>query len=300
MASSSTANSYYVLTGLTPSTQYYLAATSLTSAVNFWVTEDLTTTFAVGDRDCNGDQWGATSGRPRHCIATANANGELFVELASNNASVGANFQFYVTTPLPVSEGVSVTVDVTGALPYRGEVEPWAVVVPSSFYRLSGLTLTDDKLVRLTDISDDIDLYVYSASDFTGLLCSSAVSGIAESCEVTNLAVTEIFIEVRAGDDSTATHDGALFTLDVIDPPVSEGTVGSPVNITGLMPYSGTQDTTNDSFYVIEGLTPGSPYSVSMTNVTGGGALFVYSTADFATTQECTSLLSVSVNPLRR
>jgi hypothetical protein len=61
--------------------------------------------------------------------------------------------------------------------------------------------------------------------------------------------------------------------------------VASPVDITGLLPYGGTT-VVSGSFYRITGLTPGTVYTVSMTELTAGGQLRVYSDAAFSTLED--------------
>ena len=58
--------------------------------------------------------------------------------------------------------------------------------------------------------------------------------------------------------------------------------MASPVDITGALPYDGTMFD-NNSYYVVGGLTPTTTYTVTLTNVTSGGSLEIYSDSGFTT-----------------
>ncbi len=67
----------------------------------------------------------------------------------------------------------------------------------------------------------------------------------------------------------------APLTCTNTDEDTQEGTTSTPMNLTGLLPYSGTVDT-SASYYVINGLTPGTSYVVAITSLTDNVDLYVY------------------------
>lgn len=71
------------------------------------------------------------------------------------------------------------------------------------------------------------------------------------------------------------------------DDATNQGSVASPINITGLVPYA-SQVGSGSSYYMITGLTAGNG-NVALTGVSGDVTLDVYSTSDFATTSLCQS-----------
>ena len=77
------------------------------------------------------------------------------------------------------------------------------------------------------------------------------------------------------------------FVLDVTVPLIDEGTSGTPIDLTGSLPYEGMLKTTA-SYYKVTGLVPNAAYSVELINMAGQGALEVFSDAAFFTSL-CTS-----------
>jgi hypothetical protein len=306
VAGNATSNSYYHLTGLDPAKTYYLSVSSLTGPMYFYV--NIEGTWVNPGANCDGEDWGSSSNRPRHCVLQPDGDGELYIEVTSLSGTAGRNFLLNVKEPLPANEGFPgsppTPLNVTGMLPYQGEVGDFDNAVHSSYYVVNITPAPGKKLVRITDFTDEADLWVYSSADFSsGFQCSSTASGIAESCVTLDLsAVSALYIRVDAIQNPSG-HDGTRFVLDIVDPPISEGSPGSPPTpkeLTGLLPYSGTlgpNPPNTDSFYMVDGLTPGSPYTVSITNVTGGGTLQAYNDAAFTNTTGITCNTGAANSP---
>jgi hypothetical protein len=269
----SSSSSYYTVTGLAPNTSYFVTLSSLVNPATFEAYSDA----AFSNFLCEGIQNSGDS-RPKSCYATSNGSGELYIQVINGSATLGSTYQIDVQLP-PANQGTSgAPIDLTGLLPYTaGEVG----AASSSYYVVTGLTPSADLYVRLTNLTQNVDLFVYSDSGFSSQLCSSAASTIAEACVATVPGSGELYIRAQ----NVSGQPGATYTVDVIDPPVAEGSVASPVDITGLLPYGGTT-VVSGSFYRITGLTPGTVYTVSMTELTAGGQLRVYSDAAFSTLED--------------
>lgn len=268
-------SSYYTVTGLAPNTSYFVTLSSLVNPAIFEAYSDAGYSSLL----CTGNQNSGDS-RPKSCYATSNGSGELYIKVTNSSGTLGSTYQIDVQLP-PANEGTSgAPIDLTGLLPYpAGQVG----AASSSYYVVTGLTPGADQYVRLTNLTQNIDLFVYSDSGFSTQLCSSSASTIAEACVATVPGSGNLYFRAQ----NVSGQPGATYTVDVIDPPVAEGTAGSPVDITGMLPYGGTM-VSPGSFYRITGLTPGTVYTVSMTEMTSGGSLRVYSDAGFSTL-ECSS-----------
>ena len=260
-------SSYYKITGLAANTQYFITISSLINPSILYVYSD----SGFSTLECTGNQNSGDS-RPKSCYGNSNGSGELYIRVANNAGASGSTYRIDITLP-PADEGTVTPVDLTGLLPYTlGQVGSG-----SSYYMVTGLPVGVSKLVKMTNLTQNIDLFVYSDSGFSSLLCSSSASTIAESCAATVPGSGTLYFEAQLQSGS-----GATYYVDVTDPPVNQGTSGSPVDITGQLPYAGTL-LSGASYYVLTGLTPGTVYTVLMTEVTGGGGLEVYTDSGFST-----------------
>lgn len=217
-------------------------------------------------------------------MLTALASGEIFIQAENRDATTGNFFTVNVIEEpaANVGDNLGSPVNITGLLPSYLDV---VGIGFSNFYVVTGL-VPGSYLVRLGGLTGDVDLEVYNDVGFTGLECSSGVSIANLGCVATTNGSGELYIKVIG----IVTGN---FTVDILNPPVDEGSIAAPVNITGLIPYEGSfltppPPTPTGSFYVIENLIPLAPFNITLTNVTDGSALEVYSDSGF-TTLLCTS-----------
>lgn len=142
----------------------------------------------------------------------------------------------------------------------------------TALYRVSGLTAGALYRASLDNLSDDVDLAVYSdlSLDATKRTCSSAnVDTNAESCVVAASAAGDVLVQV----DGKYTEAGADFRLSLPAPapePV-DGTIASP----GGLPYTATIGVA-EKFFKVTGLTPGSAYEVRISGLTADIDVEVY------------------------
>ncbi|MDH4246311.1 MAG: hypothetical protein OEW39_00675, partial [Deltaproteobacteria bacterium] len=262
-------SSFYYITGLTSGVTYFFSLSTLTSPATFVVYSNSTYATAL----CTGNQ-SATNSIPKSCSAAAPASGIVYIKVLDGTPTTdGSTYKLDVTLQ-PTAQGSTASpVNITGLLPYNGTVSG-----TSSYYVVTGLTPGAVQAVSTSNQSANIDLFVYSNATFTTLLCSSNASNIAEICTATVPGSGAFYIKTTLGGGMTLSS----YIINVGSPPVAQGASGAPVDITGLLPYPGTM-VSPGSYYVVTGLTPGTVYTVMMTEMTGGGSLGVYADVNFTT-----------------
>ena len=192
--------------------------------------------------------------------------------------TAGGTYSVNVTPALLTSEGLSGTpVDITGSLPYLG-----GILALPSYYVVTGLANSTNYRVQLGNLTNNVDVHVFSDVNFSAQLCVGNQSSIAETCEATSTAGGELYIRVRASGAET----DVAFIVDVLTPVTDEGSAGTPVDLTGILPYEGGIKTTA-SYYKVSGLVPSASYTVELINMIGQGSLEVFSDSGF-TTSVCT------------
>jgi hypothetical protein len=74
----------------------------------------------------------------------------------------------------------------------------------SSYYSVSPVVELSPYTVSITELVADADLFVYSDSGFTGILCVSAQDGTAsESCTATTISLeTTLYIKVKSNSEN--------------------------------------------------------------------------------------------------
>ena len=156
--------------------------------------------------------------------------------------------------------GLVTPLDITEALPYRGSASAGG----KSYYVVKGLTPAAKYTISVHSITQNISLYGYSSSLFFGSSCSSYRSDLSdEACGLSANVDGEIYIKI----DAYSASANAAYTIEILPPPVDEGSKIAPLEVGGILPYAGTVKSQGNSYYVISGLTPGQNYTVSLTTV---------------------------------
>lgn len=182
----------------------------------------------------------------------------------------------------PITGAIS-GVDITGALPYRGS----APAGGKSFYVVKGLTSGTKYTISVHSLTQSISLNGYKEATIYSPSCSSNRTGLSnEACSLSANVNGELYIKIDAYFASV----DAAYTIEILPPPVDEGTLETPLDIGGVLPHSGTVTTDGNSYYVVSGLTPGSIYNINLTNVIGYPTLFGYPHKDFINPGTFTSL----------
>jgi len=256
--------SYYVST-VTPGEQYLISMTGITmNRADLYVYADDT---VFSSPSCSVTYMLDS----KFCVVTA-TSGQMYIKVDGQYTETGAGFDLGIEVNANLTEGsIAAPADITGLSPYQGGVGK-----SYSYYYTGGLTPGAEYAVTLSGLNDKATLYVYDNPDFSGsFVCSrDGMAGQDTGCIVTPTG-SELSMSVY-GYYSQA---GTVFTLGVeANANLDEGSKASPVNITGLTPYSGTvndYDSNGGSFY-INAATPGKVYEVTLTGLTGDAALNVY------------------------
>ncbi|MEN8135307.1 MAG: hypothetical protein ABFS18_07190 [Thermodesulfobacteriota bacterium] len=251
-------NSYYEITNLTVGHSYTVNLTGITGDSDLYLYQD-----AYLNTACSSSSFSSTT---RSCTMTASGT-SLHVKI---NADKDSTFTFDYTDngPAPVftPEGNNSggEIALTLAVVHSGEVDD-----TSSYYHISGLTPGEQyRTIAYNHVDDNVDLYVYTASDFTSLGCSSTnARGTADKCLATAPGTGELWIKV---DGSRAyQYLGANYDLVVYKYFPNEGTSIDevPLTFSDFPSYSGSVDTA--SYYLVTGLEINTDYFVDITGYSG-------------------------------
>ena len=183
------------------------------------------------------------------------------VEITATHGASGLSARVNLTTR------VVVALTAGDALPAAGHVDTTA-----AYFRVSGLTPGAMYTPAVFDMTDDVDIAVYSDISMApeAKLCASGLVGHdAESCAAPASSSGELWVAV----DGQWTQAGASFELDVPAAQAVElvGTVAFPADL----PYSGSVGATKQ-FLKVTGLTPGAAYEVRISNLTADIDVEVY------------------------
>ncbi|HEY0635230.1 MAG TPA: Ig-like domain-containing protein [Gammaproteobacteria bacterium] len=247
--------SYYTISGLTPGQSY---AFVFNDANNPWLR------FTTYDGDwATANCIEQTFPRCEIKPTTGTVNLKVEVDVNSNGTYGGAA----TLSVAPLSaEGTALAPKVLSAsqaLVYAGMADENA-----SYYRVDGLTAGGRYTIVNTGEHRQSGNYVYKDAAFSNLFCSQGSDWYVSwpiFCHTTALPTTSLYIKV---DHSDLGLMGANFTLNVFETYASEGTVAAPVVLPLGQNFTGRRapDTQlEDSYYVVEGLTPGTPYRLSIT-----------------------------------
>ena len=263
------AGSYYQITGLIPGEEYVV---------------DLDTTYAVTSLVYNqpGFETGFTcsawvSPLPDNaCVATASANGELFVQTTYTWTELEGAFFTLKLTQANHEGSRSNPLDITSRLPYTTNIP----IELSGYYVINGLTAGNSYTVTVNTAPDaDSDLYIYQ-DQFESLSCSSTSwgEGRSEYCTFT-AAGSSLWLKLKGATPGNSTIDIRDHGPARVYTP--QGAPGSEVVLTLATPSSGEVDATA-SYYKVNGVTPAGQYRVVISNMYNDNAnLSVYGDAAY-------------------
>src|SRR5690606_29077666 len=143
-----TADSYYVVTGLSAGQSHTVRLTDLTDNVTLIVDGD--SDFTDGDESVGG----SPGTDDETATFLANAQGELYVRVFGGLTTEGATYTLDAVPGGWVNEGHELDpLDVTGMLPHDGQVG-----TGRSYYVLTGLTPGGVYTIGLTGVAADVGL----------------------------------------------------------------------------------------------------------------------------------------------
>lgn len=192
--------------------------------------------------------------------------------------------------------GVSATADivsrVVGALTW-GDTLPASgrVDTGAAYFRVSGLAPGTMYTPALSNLSDDVDLAVFSDISMTDQvqLCHSAMVGhVDERCTAPANQAGELWIAV----DGQWTQSGASFAIDL--PATQPVTLASTLAFPAAFPYAGVVGATK-KFVKVTGLAAGTTYEVRISGLAADLDLEAYQDA-YEYRSVCESFLSGTVD----
>ncbi len=183
------------------------------------------------------------------------------VQITATDQTTGLSAQVEVTARAVV------TLAADKALPAGGRVD-----LTTTLFRITGLTPGTMYSPAVYDMTDDVDITVYSDVSLaagTRLCASTRVGLVAETCVAPASASGELWILV----DGQWTRSGASFDLDV--PATLPVDLAATLAFPAAFPYAGAVGATRQ-YLSVTGLTPGATYKATISGLTADLDLAVY------------------------
>ena len=267
-------SSYYRLDGLTPGNSYSVSIDSMAGTQSLRVYQDPFSNESTGYA-CEGKY-----PDPVACTLTVSGT-SLWVRVESvGHWYYGTllDAEYYINLLNNGSGSTFASEGTTGGgeIPLVVNDPPWAGSVDgtASYYTFT-IGAEGAHRVALTSPSDNVDLSVYDNAGYTGTpLCSSINVGSADEECLVYLGPTGTQYWVKVDGSVALASLGASYNIAVNA--YSEGSPSFPVELAGLLPFTGRVDANTYSYYAIGGLTAGNSYTVSFTAITGGNYWSTY------------------------
>jgi Bacterial Ig-like domain (group 2) len=195
-----TAQAYFHITGLTPGGIYSVDIGDLGDDLDLAVYGDAS--LSPSSQLCVSQQVGTTL---EACDAAASASGDLYVAVDGQWTEQGSDFVLHATNAVPVTP--KAVLAFPGALPLTGTAGRAEIA-----YEVTGLTPGAAYVVRISGLTDDEDLDVYSDAYEYASACGSYNSGTADDvCTATANAGGTLLVAL----DGESTTNGSNFHLDI-------------------------------------------------------------------------------------
>jgi hypothetical protein len=159
------------------------------------------------------------------------------------------------------------------SVPLEGETvgattsQKYQITVPSSV-----TTYT----FSITNLDNNLSLYVYSNSSFTNLVCSSANAGLTnETCSTSGYLT--YYITVLNVNPASAS-----FTVKVNPPPVNQGSAGSPVALILESAHAGEVAASGSSYFSVPVTASYAYYEVTIKSMSNNVNLYVYTDSGYS------------------
>ncbi len=251
--------SYYRITGVTPDAIYTITLIRSDGLAY----QSVPNAGGAGSVECGWDN--ITPGATIDCAMVASAGGMLDFSVFGDD-TVGGTYILNFSDGGAVNEGSPSDPVIVSSFPFSG------TALHQSYYLLTGLSPGGAYKIEFIVASDPATLFIFPDDTYMmqPTLCHS-VYGSGNPCNVTADGSGQIYLTTGAGDILGITYTIAVNPADL----ANEGSDTFPVNITALLPYSGMVHI-HSSWYIINGLTPGSPYTITLSNATDNVGLYVY------------------------
>lgn len=268
-------SSYYTFT--TTATTQTITLTNLTADVDVKVYTDAAFTTQSSNWTCSVN--GGTTADSCTASIAAPAGTTLYIKAANYATTTGATYTLGITTTSTTGSEGAAGAPLTITMPHNGLVDS----VNDSYYTFT--TSATTQTITLTNLTDDVDLQVYTDSSFTtpssNWSCPINYGTIAETCTAVSPASAGTVLYIRAWNYTSA---GATYTLGVTTTSTtgSEGAAGAPLTIS--MPHNGQVaviSSLTNSYYSYT--TVGTVGTINLTNLTDDVDLDVYTDSTFST-----------------
>lgn len=252
--------SYYRITGVTPD-EVYTITLARSDSLPY---QEVPNAAANGSIACGWDN--DTLGAVIDCSMQSTAVGVLDFSVNGDD-SVGGAYEISYTQGGITNEGSPGTPVEVNTFPFSGGA------LIQSYYLLSGLNPGVGYACQFTDTSGPVTLAIFPDETYQSQpsICMVA-NGAGESCNIVADGSGNIYLLTNAGPD----QNGVSYTISVIQTGVAnEGSRNEPIDITSQLPYSGMVHL-ESSWYILNGLTAGSPYTVTLSNASDSANLYLW------------------------
>jgi hypothetical protein len=252
--------SHYRVTGALPDSIYTITL-ARSDGLPF---QSVPNAVSLGSIACG---WANTTpGAIIDCAMRATAGGVLDFSV-DGDTIIGGAYVITVTQGGIVNEGHPGDPIEVSSFPFSGGA------LIQSYYMLTGLTPGGAYAIEFTDASSPVALQIFPDDTYQRQpsICSSR-NDSGEPCNATADVSGHIYLMTGAQEDLY----GVTYTISVTGATVAnEGSRNAPVDISSRLPYSGMVHK-ESSWYIITGLTAGSPYTATLSNASDVADLYLY------------------------
>ncbi len=253
--------SCYIVGGLVPGAVYTVTLERLE------LRPYLTVPVTEGFGGVNCGQEDNTPGAVISCATKADGAGELRFEARTFDGDAGGRFRLSLSSGGIINQGTPSDPHEIPALPFRGGA------IYQSYYVATGLTPNRSYTFSFSDVTaNGATFWLYDKAGFGEQLCRlGSDDPPGSACTVKASGEGRVYVKATVLQGNNVEYS---FTLELGGIP-NEGTVTDPVELTGILPYAGSVST-ETSYYHVGGLTPGVPYTVTLSSLTDTVRLDLY------------------------
>ena len=261
------ASNYYYKIPVTFGQTYAVSISNMSANMDLRVYSDVYSFMML----CSSSSTGTATDS---CVAAGPLGGFLYVHI-QNTAGVSATYTLTVTEA-PVGSFLNPASISSIPASWSGS----GTLTGNYYYKVS-VTSGQSYGIILSNMTNNMDLYVYSDSGFSTQLCFSAQAGsLRESCAANGPAGGFLYVKIlnTSGVSANYTLDVILSTLGTITNPevLNAPSIITPTNINGSVP-------SNVNYYYKVPVTPGQRYLVNLSNMVGNDLhLYVYNNSTFS------------------
>lgn len=251
-------NSYYVITGLTASTEYRVRINN--------IVDDNVDLYVYGDSEFTSLSCESINSRKSAdaCVATADALGSVWVRVSGENARqfLGATFDIsaYAYYPDEGEGGNPAILNYSDGFSHNGTADVF------SYYRVQGLAPNTSYLLDVSGYSSTtpvkLTAYGVYGTVFDRCYGREKVAGVLH-CIVSSTDLGEVKLTVGEGTYPNSHKFNIAMSLS---PYQSEGSVDAPVvfNMTPTGVNATVEFGSLESYYQIDGISAGAAYNVTI------------------------------------